>query len=64
MGEDYMDIGGSSTLDPTYMEVKESICGREPHAARQVYTDIQHSSWITNLFNEKYPNKLNLFHRA
>ena len=31
-----MDIGGSSTLDPTYMEVKESICGKEPGPARQV----------------------------
>ena len=44
-----MDIGGSSTLDPTYMEVKESICGREPHAARQVYTDIHESHSATSI---------------
>ena len=35
-GTDYVDIGGTSTLDPTNMEVKENICGREPEPAKKV----------------------------
>ena len=31
-----MDVGGASNLDPARMEVKESICGREPEPAKMV----------------------------
>ena len=35
-GEDYVDIGGASNLDPSQMDVKETICGREPDPAEMV----------------------------
>ena len=34
--EDYVDIGGASHLDPSLMDIKETICGREPAPAKMV----------------------------
>jgi len=57
-GTDYVDIGGTSTLDPTNMEVKENICGREPEPAKKGLTVLCDSSSIRLVSSGYYDNTI------
>jgi len=57
-GEDYVDIGGASTLDPSQMEVKERICGFEPRPAKMGLTILCDSSSIRLVSSGYYENLL------
>jgi len=56
--EDYMDVGGASNLDPARMEVKESICGREPEPAKMGLTILCDSSSVRLVSSGKFENSV------
>ena len=59
-GSDYVDIGGSSTLDPSLLEVKESICGKEPRPAKQGLTILCDSASIRLVSSGYYDNSVTI----
>lgn len=58
IGTDYVDIGGTSTLDPSDMEVKENICGREPEPAKKGLTVLCDSSSVRLVSSGFYENSI------
>jgi len=56
--EDYVDIGGSSNLDPSLMDVKETFCGKEPEPAKMGLTILCDSSSVRLVSSGNYDNSV------
>jgi len=56
--EDYVDIGGASNLDPSLMDIKETICGREPEPAKMGLTILCDSSSVRLVSSGNYENSV------
>lgn len=57
-GSDFVEIGGASNLDPSQMEEKESICGRQPTPAKKGLTILCDSSSIRLVSSGRFNNSL------
>lgn len=58
---DYVNFGGSSHLDPSDLDVYESVCGREPDPAKMGLTVLCESSTVRLVSSGNYENSITVF---